>query len=44
MYVELGPPLVRGGLCLEDLGLVDLAVEPEHLDLVPDVANNVGLR
>ena len=45
MNVELWPAsgLVRGGLRLENLGLVDLTVQPEHLDLVSDVAHHAGL-
>ena len=45
MNVVLGPyPCVPFVVKLQDLGLVNLAVQPEHLDLVSDVANHVVLQ
>ena len=44
MYEELWPPLAAYRLLLDDLGLVDLTMQPEHLDLVPGGAHHVILR
>jgi hypothetical protein len=41
---ELGPPLALDGVLLDDFSLINLAVEPEHLDLVTRGADHVILK
>jgi hypothetical protein len=44
MYEELGPLLSSYRLLFDNLGIVDLTMEPEDLDLVARGAHHVSLH